>query len=520
MADAFPDLANTVLQSYLDSDPATATYLGDHGRDHLLPDPSPAAATERARQLAAQLRRLADVDTADEDEDVDRAILTTALSAELYDLDTVRDDEWNPMAHNPGPAVRALLARHFAPLDDRLTAARQRVRAIPGYLEAARERLAEMSAVHLDTALDQLAGTRRLITDPRIADPAAIDALDEHCAWLADQRDRANRDPRLGPELFTRKLALTLDTPLDPAVLLQHAVDDLDRVSERISEVAASLGGRPADVLDRLAGERPTNETILPLCRDALRDTTDFVRTRELVTVLDEPIEVVEMPEIDRGVSTAYCRPAGPLETAPLPTEFAVSPTPVAWNADQVTSFYREMNVHMVRNLTVHEAMPGHALQLAHSNRYPGSTPVRRVWWSGSFVEGWAVYAEELMARSGYGGPELEMQQLKMQLRTILNTVLDIRFHCEDLTEDEAIRLMRVRGFQEHSEAAGKWRRVQLTSTQLCTYYVGYREVHDLLDDLRRDRPGATSRQLHDTVLGAGSPPVRHLRALLGLPAA
>jgi uncharacterized protein (DUF885 family) len=166
--------------------------------------------------------------------------------------------------------------------------------------------------------------------------------------------------------------------------------------------------------------------------------------------------------------------------------------------------------------------MPGHALQLAHSNRYRASTPVRAVWWSGPFVEGWAVYSEELMADHGYRGDvsakaasALRMQQLKMRLRSTINTIMDIRFHHDDLDEATAMALMTARGFQEQGEAAGKWRRVQLTATQLCTYYVGYSEVRDLTGELARQRPQWTQRQLHDAVLSAGSPPVRHLRTLL-----
>jgi uncharacterized protein (DUF885 family) len=138
-------------------------------------------------------------------------------------------------------------------------------------------------------------------------------------------------------------------------------------------------------------------------------------------------------------------------------------------------------------------------------------------------VEGWAVYTEELMADHGYRSdvsPEaasaLRMQQLKMRLRSIINTIMDIRFHNDDLDEAAAMRLMTERGFQEQGEAAGKWRRVQLTATQLCTYYVGYSEVRDLIVDLRRQRPQWTERELHDAVLSAGSPPTRHLRTVLG----
>jgi uncharacterized protein (DUF885 family) len=171
--------------------------------------------------------------------------------------------------------------------------------------------------------------------------------------------------------------------------------------------------------------------------------------------------------------------------------------------------------------------MPGHFLQLAHSRRFRADTRVRALGFSGPFVEGWAVYAEELMATLGYRGEisaeaaaAVRMQQLKMQLRAILNTIMDVSFHSGDLDQREAMELMMTRGYQEEGEATGKWRRVQLSSTQLSCYYVGYLEVLQVVADLRQAHPSWSDRQLHDTMLSFGSPPARYLRQLLGLPPA
>ena len=184
-------------------------------------------------------------------------------------------------------------------------------------------------------------------------------------------------------------------------------------------------------------------------------------------------------------------------------------------------SFYKEYDQSMLADLMVHEAMPGHVLQLQHSRRFSAPTNVRAAMWSGSFVEGWAVYAEELMAKHEYPGSgdprAVRMQQLKMQLRMTINTILDGRVHCHGLTEEEAMALMQERGFQEEGEASGKWRRALLSSAQLSTYYVGYTEVSDLVRDLRAAHPEWSERELHDTVLAHGSPAVRHLRTLLGV---
>jgi uncharacterized protein (DUF885 family) len=226
------------------------------------------------------------------------------------------------------------------------------------------------------------------------------------------------------------------------------------------------------------------------------------------------------MPEIDRGVAVAYCDSPGSLEPSPLSTFIAVSPAPADWTAERVASFYREYNRHMVHNLMVHEAMPGHYLQLQHSRRFAGSeTAIRAALRSGAFTEGWAVYTERIMAEQQYPGEgdprAVRMQQLKMQLRTVINAILDARIHAHGMTESEAMALMTGRGFQEEGEAAGKWRRAQLTSAQLSTYYVGYSEISDLAADLRAADPGLTDQQAHDRMLAHGSPPVRLLRTLI-----
>ncbi len=308
--------------------------------------------------------------------------------------------------------------------------------------------------------------------------------------------------------------------------MLAAAEAQLELVSEQIAQAASRIAGAPShpgqvrEVLDVLAADAPDDDSIVALAEQTLTETTQFVAAHDLVTIFDDPVEIVVMPEIHRGVAVAYCDPPGPLETTVLPTFYAISPTPADWPADRVASFFREYNVHMVRNLTIHEAMPGHVLQLAHDRRQRTSTRVRSTFWSGVFVEGWAVYAEELMTRHGFGGDAVRMQQLKMQLRMTINAILDVRVHTRGMTRDEAMRLMIDRGHQEEGEAVGKWRRALLTSTQLSTYFVGYLAVRDAVGDLAAIRPGASIRELHDAVLAHGSPPPRHLRRLLGVASA
>jgi uncharacterized protein (DUF885 family) len=542
---AFSELARAVLDELLERHPETATALGDHRFDDRLDDQSEAALAEEAGWLD---RRLGDLEATsaaglDDAVGVDAQILTTALRLRRFQLDQLRDTEWDPLVANPGTAIYLLMARDFAPLGDRLRSVAGRLAEVPEALATARRSLTEMPRVHVETAIGQFTGTRTLLAteleralgdEPALrhevepAREAAVAALEEHVDWLRSRLDESERDPRLGADRFSRKLALTLDSASDADAVLARAEADLARVEEQIAETAARLDGgdeegRVRRVLDRLASEGSVdNDTIVGLCEQALEETTQFVRDRDLVTVYDDPVQIIVMPEIHRGVAVAYCDPPGPLETSALPTYFAVSPTPEDWSEERVRSFFREYNAHMLHNLTVHEAMPGHVLQLAHNNRYASDVAVRQALWSGSFVEGWAVYAEELMADAGYRAEQgltdaLRMQQLKMQLRMTINAILDARVHAHGMTEGEAMRLMMERGHQEEGEAAGKWRRALLTSAQLSTYYVGYVEVSDLARDLRAAHQGWTDRQRHDAMLAHGSPPPRHLRTLLGL---
>jgi uncharacterized protein (DUF885 family) len=551
-SETFDRLAAAVLDELLERHPDLATTLGDHRFDDRLPDLSRTATEDEARWID---RRLADLDALDAldaeplgvNDRVDAAILRNQLETSRFSLTEVRDHEWDPLVANPGTAIYTLLVRDFAPLGDRLRSAAARLRAVPASLETARETLHDMPRVHLETAVGQFVGTRTLLAtelegalgqEPALrgeVDPArdaAVQSLDVHIAWLRAQLaddTQADGDPRLGAERFSRKLSLTLDTASAADEVLGRAEADLVQVEEAIAETAARLDptgdrdGQVRRVLDRLASEgHVDNATIVDLCRDAMAECTDFVRAQRLVSVPDVPVEIIVMPEIHRGLSVAYCDPPGPLESTPLPTYFAVSPTPEDWSQERVASFFREYNAHMLQELAVHEAMPGHVLQLAHSARFTSSLPLRKALWSNPFVEGWAVYAEELMVDSGYRSDvgladAFRMQQLKMALRMTINAILDARVHAHGMTEAEAMTLMTARGHQEEGEAAGKWRRALLSSAQLSTYYVGYVEVAGIARDLAAAAPGESMQQRHDRMLAHGSPPPRHLRTLLGL---
>ncbi|MHC4543668.1 MAG: DUF885 family protein [Planctomycetota bacterium] len=154
----------------------------------------------------------------------------------------------------------------------------------------------------------------------------------------------------------------------------------------------------------------------------------------------------------------------------------------------------------------MHEAMPGHFVQLALSNRYPGK--LRAVLSSGVFIEGWAIYSERMMIDAGFldGDPLMRLINLKWYLRGIGNAIIDQAIHTEGMTREQAMKLMMEDTFQEERE----------TSTQLSTYFVGTVEHFDLRRDIQRIWGTKFDlKTYHDRILSYGSPPVQYVRALI-----
>ena len=545
----FEALAGQYVESLLERYPEFATSLGDHRYDARLNDYTADAVAAGIAWNQAYLKRTDGIDPArlSPGHAVDFEILRNHLRFSIWSDEVLGEHEWNPLRYGVGNALYSLLAREFAPIEERLANLRERLLGVGAVVEAAKANLSNPPRVHTETAIRQNAGAVSLIRDdldeilaraPELADSLATArefaarTLEEYGAWMRDDLlPRSNGAFRIGPEKYRAKLAFTLQSDLAMEEILDRAERRLEELHGELHETALPLyremhpdASLDVDrkaiiraVLEELADSHPTDESIVDDARRSLAEVTEFTRAKQLVSVPEQPLQIIVMPEFRRGVSTAYCDSPGPLEKSGE-TFYAISPTPEDWTAERKLSLYREYNDDMLRDLTVHEAIPGHYLQIAHSNRAEAPTLIRSIFYSGTFVEGWAVYAEQVMAEHGFGGARFKMQQLKMLTRAVINTILDQKIHAGSMTEQEAMDLMMQEGFQEDGEAAGKWIRAQLTSAQLSTYFVGIAEHNDM----RRawtDRNGPISdwQAYHDMVLSHGSPPVRYVRSLLGL---
>ncbi|HKZ74127.1 MAG TPA: DUF885 domain-containing protein [Steroidobacteraceae bacterium] len=550
-----------IARRYLDEAPALrpvrATEIGDHRFDARLDDIGAAARDARVALAESLLAQLAALDAArlSRAHQVDAALLRHELQYEIWRLRELADWRWNPLLYTDlaGGSVYTLLARDFAPLPERLANAGARLQELPRFLAQVRETLepARVPKIHAETAVKQNPGVLSLIDElvvPQLGVlPAeeqarlkavierARTAISQHQIWLEKRLlPEAKGDFRLGAPLYDVKLRFALASPLSRGEIRGRAEAELARARGEMYGIARDvLRNRPrapatpdaptaeqqqaaiVAALELAYAERPSREKVFDFARSTLASADAFVRSRNFVTVYDDPLEIIPMPEFQRGVALAYCDSPGPLDKG-LKTYYAVSPIPEDWNEKQVRSFLREYNNRSIHNLTIHEAMPGHYLQLTHSNRYDST--LRAVLASGTFVEGWAVYTERLMVEQGYldGDPLMRLIRLKWYLRSIGNAILDQAVHVEGMSREDAMRLMTRDTFQEEREAAGKWVRAQLTSAQLPTYFVGANEHFALREEAERrwGRDFALQRY-HDTVLSFGSPPVRYVRALM-----
>jgi uncharacterized protein (DUF885 family) len=555
--ESFSQLAARYLDEVAERSPVAATALGDHRANDRLDDVDAAARVRTRDAFLGYREALAAInrDELSRANQVDAAILHNQIESTLFELETLEEWAWNPLYYVQlsGTAVYGLLSRDFAPREQRLDDAASRLAQLPRFLEQARASLQpeRVPKIHAETAVKQNRGLETIIDSlivPQMQDlPAAnrerletaIDAaraaLSEHQAWLETELlPRANGDFRIGAELYDRKLAFALDSSLSRREIRTLAESEYELVRNEMYEIAKQVyaGLHPytafpdnpdeaykqaiiRSALEEAYRQLPQRDEIVGIVTQFLQQASDFVIENNIVTMPEEPVEIIVMPEFQRGLYLAYLSPPGPLDKEQK-AFFAVAPLPSDWTDDQVDSFLREYNLFSIHNLTIHEAVPGHYLQFALSNRHPSA--LRSALWSGPFVEGWAVYAERVMIDEGYldHEPLMRLINRKWYLRSVTNAIIDSAIHVDGMTQEEAMKLMIEGGFQEEREAAGKWVRAQLSSAQLSTYFVGYQEHKTLRADVEQAWGDEfTLRRYHDQLLSYGSPPVRFVRALM-----
>ncbi|MGN6545437.1 MAG: DUF885 domain-containing protein, partial [Aureliella sp.] len=526
----------------------------DHRFDNLLDDISAEARERWLEHYRKQLERL-------NDQFGDAELSSDGkISYEIFKADLARNiwlaENTHPFVEDPrtygsyiSDSVYSLLTQSTLPKQKNVENAIARIQQIPRIITTARKTLNNPPRPILETAILQnrgaiafyekgifeLVGQTPQLDALKAATERAVKELKDYQTFLEEELlPKAKGEWRLGRERFAAKLELVLDAGWDAERVVSEAEKEFARVQNEMYVVARQLWSRyypqqplPPDdergrretiaqVTAAVSKEHGDPETLILDARATVNRIREFIRDKDILR-LPEPdrCEVIEMPEFRRGNSLAYLDSALPLDPDGL-SYYAVSPPPSVWGADKVRSFLEEYNRHMLQILTIHEAYPGHYVQLEYSNRCPSL--IRRVLQSGVFIEGWAVYTEQMMLDQGYGDGELALRlnQLKFYLRAVANAILDHKMHSTDIRDDEALRFLVEDAYQSEGEARLKIVRAKQSSVQLSTYFVGRMAHYRLRQQIERELGDKFELgRFHEAVLSHGSVPVKFLPQLV-----
>jgi len=535
----FDKLTETFLESLWRLDPDAAVAAG---RFEFAPRVTLPSSEQRARARSFLKRWQAQFESQPEaplntSQRMDRAMLIAKIQSDLWRLDTLREWAWSPAEHNPAAPLDLLLNTEHAPLPQRLQGLKPRLAQLPAYYRAALGSLSGVTREHTELAIQQAPGVLSVLDDiakraaeagqaaafkaPLAQARAAVNGYVDHLRRLLPG---AKRSFRLGGELYEPKFAHDIQSARTAKQTYELAQQRREEVLASMQAQAAALWptvigseAPPTDrfaligrVIAKLSEKHVARERFVDEIRAQIPQLEAWVRDHDLLSQdASKPLTVRETPEYERGVAGASIEAPGAYRPQDR-TYYNVTPlddlTP-----EQAESSLREYNHWILQILNIHEAIPGHYTQLVHANRVPSK--VKALFGNGAMVEGWAVYGERMMIESGYGAsPEMTLMWGKWHLRSVTNTVLDYSVHVLGMEQPEALDLLVRQAFQTESEAREKWRRVQLTSVQLTSYFSGYSEIFALREQLK-SRPGFDLKGFHEQFLSFGSAPVRLIAA-------
>jgi uncharacterized protein (DUF885 family) len=550
------DFAERFLYGSLALDPVNATSQGYHEHngvdlDELWPDYS-AAGIQRAREFYR--RALSDADRFSRAQlppelAGDVAVIKLAAQSQALDLDLVQ-----PYRHKPTFYVEAIgnglynpFILNYAPESKRFAQITARIEKLPAFLRTAQQNLVNSPEIWNRVAVQEDEGNLELIDHtirtkvpadlkPRYdrAAGVALAALKDFDTYLKTELSRRTCDWRLGPQLYASKFAVALGTGDRPADALADADKQLRTIREDMHKQAmavypsffpgktppADLNAVVSQVLGKIAQQHTTPNKYFDDAKRDLAEATQFVKDHKLLALpagLD--LQVIPTPEFMRGIyGVGGFSSAPPLEPD-LGSYYWITPFTRDMSRERVESKLREYNFYGLKILTIHEAMPGHFVQFEYSNEVEPRWRrfLRAVNANNPYVEGWAVYATELMIEQGYQNtPAMRLTFGKQMLRVVANTILDIRLHTMGMTDRQALDLMTNETFQEKEEAEEKLQRAKLSSCQLPTYFLGWRGW-DRLRDAYRQKQGSEFRlsEFHERALKEGSVPLPVLSNIL-----
>ena len=548
----------TRFQEWLDDQckrhPMFATYLGNHDYDNQLDDLSPQARAEDLQndtKVLNELKQQVDLKRLSRNAQIDLEIWQHFLEYRIWQATNSNDFANDPRVYLTyvSDSVFTLLTQSTLPKHRNVENASKRIAQIPSIVQAAKQSIGQPPKILTEIAIKRTDGAiafyesdifKLAEESPQLSplqapSRSAAASLKDYKKFLEQEvLPRSKGDWRIGKDKFAKKLELELDAGLTAAEVIQAANAEADRVEQEMYYVAKQLWhtifvgqSLPPDdqqgrrdtirkVLGDLGKEHGKPDTLVQDAQKTVSAIKEMIVRKKILTLPDpDQCDIIEMPEFQRGFSAAYLNPAPALDPN-AKSLYAISPPPTEWPAERQEAFFKEYNKYMLQILTIHEAYPGHYVQLDYSNRV--RSPIRKILSSGVFAEGWAVYTEQMMLDQGYGEGDLALRlhQLKFYLRAVLNAILDYSMHCTEMSDEQAMELLVGRGYQTEGEAFGKVQRAKQSSCQLSTYFVGRTAFYRLRQNVQRARgENFNLQEFHEQVLNCGTIPVKYLQELV-----
>ncbi len=551
MAGSMDDVAfNTYEQHFLDEfwklNPDWATSVGYHKYDSLLLIPNKSTREKQLNFAKVQLDSLGKYNPSGflASNKMDYAIIQNQMQYLQWQLEQQKAYEWDPSSYNVIGTFAYILNEHYAPLSKRLTSFYQKMAFIPAYYKEAEKELKNPAIELTNLAIEQHVGgvgviendfadslkktnipeaTKKLMLDRA---KLSADAIRGYAEFLKNMKNDKPRSFRLGKDLYEDKFKYEIQARETAQQVFNAAVDRKVYMHHEMAKISIKLWPKyfgnkpmPADtldiigkVIDTISAKHVRPDEFQSAIEQILPKLTAFVKEKNLVT-LDptKPLVVRREPGYMAGVAGASMSSPGPYD-AGQNSYFNVGSLS-GWAPERAESYLREYNQYMLQILCIHEAIPGHYVQLVYANK--SLSMIKSIFGNNPMVEGWAVYSEQMMMDNGYDNfePEMLLMWYKWNLRSSCNTILDYSVHCLNMPKQQAITLLTHEAFQQPAEAENKWKRVSVTSVQLDSYYTGFKEIMDLREEWKTKLGDKYNlKEFNEKFLSYGNAPVKLIR--------
>jgi len=542
---AFAVYENSFLEGLWKLNPDWATTVGYHKYDSLLVIPNDQSRDKMVNFAKVQLDSLSrfEVNSLSDANRIDYHLMQNEMEKIQWQIRQLKSYQWNPASYNIIGTFAYILNEHYAPLTKRLRHFYEKMANVPAYYKEAEKQIKDPVTELTDLAIGQHMGGVSVIekdfgdslkkTNIPQAEQAQMlerarttaEAIKAFTTWLRSLKNDHPRSFRLGKQLYDEKFKYDIQSEFTAQQIFNAAVERKKFVHREMAKISKKLWPRyfgtkpmPADSLDLIAKVIDTisSQHVAPTefqsaIENILPKLTAFVKAKDLFT-LDptKPLVVRKEPGYMAGVAGASMSSPGPYDKNGN-SYFNVGSL-AGWPAQKAESYLREYNKYTLQILCIHEAIPGHYVQLVYANKSPSL--IKSVFGNGAMIEGWAVYSEELMLNNGYNDePEMKLMWYKWHLRSVCNAILDYSVHAENMSRQDALKFLTREAFQQQAEADGKWKRVSVTSVQLDSYYTGYKEIMELREAYKKKMGDKYKlKDFNEKFLSYGSAPVKYIK--------